>query len=220
MSTAAAAHITNPVIKVSDINTVVNCEPRVHDLRLAEVLGFGKRHDIRSLIRRHMDTLKGFGEVSFTREKPSGRGGRPGTDYWLNKRQALYITAKSDTERAALVTVQMVEVFDAVTSGGTVAVKPHRRRAPAPRRGPIPRVVLETYATWLWAERVAVLEELYPNVPPGHRTGVAVGNPGAFYHRPSADVILPAPSTRADSVLRLVGCPLPKPAARPKRVAG
>lgn len=220
MAKADACLTTNPGITVSDIDTTVNCEPRVLDTRLAEALGFIQAHSIRKLIRQHEETLRTFGEVFSVRKKPGTGGGRPGTDYWLNKRQALYITAKSDTERAALVTVQMVEVFDAVTSGETVAVKPHRRRTPAPRRGPIPRAVLETYATWLWAERVAVLEELYPNVPPGHRTGVAVGNPGAFYHRPAADMILPAPSTRADSVLRLVGCPVPKPPAGPKRIAG
>ncbi|ANC91071.1 hypothetical protein A6A40_03670 [Azospirillum humicireducens] len=42
--------------------------------------------------------------------------------------QALYITAKSDTGRAALVTIQMVELFDAVTSG---------KALPAPATGPL-----------------------------------------------------------------------------------
>lgn len=122
MPKAAACVITNCVVTVSDINTTVNCEPRVHDLRLADALGFSDRHMIRNLIRRHIATLEAFGEVSVTRTKPTAKGGRPGTDYWLNKRQALFITAKSDTERAALVTVQMVEVFDAVTRGQTVAL--------------------------------------------------------------------------------------------------
>ncbi|WP_044551429.1 hypothetical protein [Azospirillum lipoferum] len=46
--------------------------------------------------------------------------------FYLTKRQALYITAKSDTERAALVTIQMVELFDAVTGGAV-----HSALAPA-----------------------------------------------------------------------------------------
>ncbi|XEY18207.1 hypothetical protein ABMY26_22830 [Azospirillum sp. HJ39] len=79
-----------------------------------------------------MDALTTFGEVSRQAEKPSRRGGRPSKSFYLTKRQALYITAKSDTERAALVTIQMVELFDAVT-GGTA----HPAPAPALTRADI-----------------------------------------------------------------------------------
>lgn len=204
MTPAANEPTTNRAITVTDLNTTVNCEPRVLDLRLAEALGFTDRHMIRALIRRHLDTLKLFGEVTTQGSRPGKRGGRPGTDYFLNKRQALFITAKSDTERAALVTVEMVEVFDAVTSGRAdrrIARRPRAQRA-------VSRDVLATYATWLWGERRRVLEELYADLPPGHRTGVAV-NAGYFYHEARPGEVLAPPSTRAVNVLRMVGCPMP-----------
>ncbi|QRE76480.1 hypothetical protein [Methylobacterium aquaticum] len=133
MEQAVTAYSTS-ALSAADLNTTINCEPRIMDIRLAEVLGFVDRHKIRTLIRRHVEVLATFGEVSAERRKPSAAGGRPGQTYWLSKKQALFITAKSDTERAALVTVQMVEVFDAVTSGATppVTVKAHRRARPKP----------------------------------------------------------------------------------------
>lgn len=133
MEQAVTAYSTS-ALSAADLNTTINCEPRIMDLRLAEVLGFDRTRDIRKLIKRHEAVLKGFAEVCATWRKPSAAGGRPGQTYWLSKKQALFITAKSDTERAALVTVQMVEVFDAVTSGATppVTVKAYRRARPKP----------------------------------------------------------------------------------------
>ena len=134
MTKADACLITNSGIAVTDL-ALEGGEPRVRDLRLAEALGFSNRHDIRTLIRRHAATLATFGEVVSRQDEKLPRGGRPGRSFLLNKRQALYITAKSDTERAALVTVQMVEVFDAVTRGAApapVKVREHVRSLPRP----------------------------------------------------------------------------------------
>lgn len=103
-------------LTAADLDTEINHEPRIQDLRLAEILGFKDRRKIRELIDRHRDALESFGVISRHVARNSRRG-RPTDCYYLNKRQALYITAKSDTERAALVTIQMVEVFDAVMSG-------------------------------------------------------------------------------------------------------
>lgn len=105
-----------PALSPTDIDTTINHEPRIRDLRLAEALGMADRHAIRRLIERHMDALGRFGEVISDADRKIGRG-RPSKSFYLTKKQALYITAKSDTERAALVTIQMVELFDAVTSG-------------------------------------------------------------------------------------------------------
>ncbi len=190
-------------LTAADVNTEINHEPRILDVRLAEVLGFGRLTDIRKLIRRHIEALRSFGEVCAKWRKPSDKGGRPSSAYWLSKRQALYITAKSDTERAAMVTVQMVEVFDAVTSGRAVAKPKRQKRSLVPQ--PISKATLISYASWLWGERVRVLEELYPDVPPGHRTGVAVNNPGYFFHHRHDERVMPPPSTRAEQVLKLVG---------------
>ncbi|MGF7178292.1 hypothetical protein [Azospirillum doebereinerae] len=105
-----------PALSPTDIDTTINHEPRIRDLRLAEALGMADRHAIRRLIERHMDALQTFAEVISDADRKIGRG-RPSKSFYLTKKQALYITAKSDTERAALVTIQMVELFDAVTSG-------------------------------------------------------------------------------------------------------
>ena len=45
-------------LTINDINTTVNGEPRIHDLRLSEAFGFTQPRDIRKLIARHLETLK------------------------------------------------------------------------------------------------------------------------------------------------------------------
>lgn len=100
-------------LSIADVE-IVAAEPRIHDLKLAKALGYKRAQDIRNLILRHIETLESFGPI-FRKHGKIGRG-RPGTDYYLTKKQALYITAKSDTERAAMVTIEMVEVFDRATT--------------------------------------------------------------------------------------------------------
>lgn len=115
-------------LTVADINTTINHEPRIKDFRLAELLGFKNPSQIRALITRHREALEQFGGFSPTvGENPTeiGKRGRPTIEYWLNKKQALYLCTKSDTPNATEVTIKMVEVFDAVTAG----------RLPSPRGG-------------------------------------------------------------------------------------
>ncbi|ANC91070.1 hypothetical protein A6A40_03665 [Azospirillum humicireducens] len=52
-----------PTLSPTDIDTTINHEPRIRDLRLAEALGMANPHAIRRLIERHMDALGTFGEV-------------------------------------------------------------------------------------------------------------------------------------------------------------
>lgn len=107
-------------------------EPRMRDLDLADRLQFSDPHKIRDLICRHERALKRFGEVSATVAETTAMGGRPGRSYWLNRKQVLYLCAKSETPRAAEVTIAMVELFDAWLEGKTVPVREHMRRPPAP----------------------------------------------------------------------------------------
>jgi hypothetical protein len=109
-------NITIPLIDVSALSSQFG-EPRIHDLTLARALGFSNIHMIRPLIKRHVAELGQLGEVSFMREKPTGKGGRPGKGYWLNEEQAIYITSKSDTEKSAKITIAMTRVFRAYLSG-------------------------------------------------------------------------------------------------------
>jgi len=108
------------------------------DLTLAEALEFSRPRDIRKIVERHMQALRRFGEVcatvARTLKNKDNSGGRPGKAYYLNKKQALYICTKSETDNATEVTIQMVEVFDAYTAGQLVAtdkpthVREHDRR--------------------------------------------------------------------------------------------
>ncbi len=71
----------------------------------------------------------------------SPRGGRPGKAYWLNKKQALYICTKSETDRATEATIQMVEVFDAWIEQQRAAAVP-RPANDAPLTLPAPEQTL------------------------------------------------------------------------------
>ncbi|MDQ0507421.1 Bro-N domain-containing protein [Xanthobacter agilis] len=125
------------LITVSDLE-VINGVARVKDTRLAEALGFVQKQMIRPLIKRHIEALQQFGEVYFMRNKPGSKGGRPSTVYSLNEEQAIYITAKSDTPKAAEITVEMVRVFRDYLKGELkpVKVKAHRRSLPRPELQP------------------------------------------------------------------------------------
>lgn len=129
MTQAAVVSTTNLAITVSDLE-VRDGAARVEDLRLAVALGFSSPHNIRALIRRYRDDLAVFGEVFCERKKPTAAGGRPGETFYLNEEQAIYITAKSDTPRAAEITVQMVRVFrDHLAGKAPVPAKPEHSLA-------------------------------------------------------------------------------------------
>lgn len=105
----------------------INGEPRAPDLEIAIRLGFDRPRNIRKLIERNAATLEGFGSLERARERDLDEGiplhverysrGQPTDTYWLNEKQTLFITAKSNTPTAAAITVEMVEVFAAWRAG-------------------------------------------------------------------------------------------------------
>lgn len=96
---------------------LIDGEPRVYDLDLAERLGFDHPLNIRNLIKRNEAKLLKFGVLS-TVEKTSGaQGGRPTIAYYPNQKQAVWLCMKSETERAFDVQVEIVRVFDAYLTG-------------------------------------------------------------------------------------------------------
>ena len=117
------------LLSLSDLNTTINHEPRVRDLRLAAVLGMADLHKVRELIVANLAELKGYGEVSAQRAETSAKGGRPGVEYWLNEPQALLLCMFSRTERAAEVRKALIDVFMAHRRGQTV------QPTPLPREG-------------------------------------------------------------------------------------
>lgn len=117
----AMSEQTNTLTQISstDINISVNCVPRIQDLRLAEALGFNRPRKIRDLVSKHTEALEKFGEIICTATGQNTRG-RPGKEYWLNEKQALYLCTKSEAEHAIELTIQMVEVFYQVRRGQLV----------------------------------------------------------------------------------------------------
>lgn len=130
----AVPALSTPPLCAADLNFSGGEEPRVNDIRLAEVLGFLHPRRIRSLVRRHLAALKALGEVRTTAVQTSAKGGRPNEAYMLTKKQALFVCTKSETPKATEITIQIVEVFDEVTKGDVPALA----KAALPKRLPTP----------------------------------------------------------------------------------
>lgn len=80
-------------------------EPKIRDLDLGALLGFGWPQTIRYLIAG----LECFapGEIE-----------KRGDEYWLTEEQAFTVVAKADTPKAQAIFWQMARVYLAVTEGG------------------------------------------------------------------------------------------------------
>lgn len=116
--------------------TPIEGEPRIHDLQLAERLGFERPLNIRNIIKRNEVKLLKFGVLS-TVEKTSGdQGGRPTAEFFLNKKQSIFICMKSETEKAFDVQEDIIHVYDAYLTGDfqltTPAFRPDKTRKALP----------------------------------------------------------------------------------------
>jgi hypothetical protein len=104
------------------LNRVVdfNGEPRIRDLDLGEWLDYAltREREIRRLIQRNLTEVKRYGLcVTITQSS----GGRPSTEYWLNKPQALCICVLSETPKAAEVREFLIKLFLAWEKGKIVS---------------------------------------------------------------------------------------------------
>lgn len=80
-------------------------------------MGFTVPRMIRRIIKDHLAALQAFGEVCSRTEQTGSKGGRPGTAFYLNEEQALYVTMHCRTERAEVVKIEVVKVFTAWRRG-------------------------------------------------------------------------------------------------------
>src|SRR5512138_2553050 len=88
-------------ITVSDLETRIDAEPRIFDLKVAERLEMADPHDIRRMIEANRAELETYGSlVAKPTNNPSPQGGRPGREYLLNEGQALCVCALSRAPRA------------------------------------------------------------------------------------------------------------------------
>lgn len=92
-------------------------EARILDTDLAVRLAFDRPRDIRKLIKRYEVDLSKIGVCATVALTSGEAGGRPGKAYYLNKKQAIFITAKSETDEATAITIEIIERFDAYERG-------------------------------------------------------------------------------------------------------
>lgn len=105
-------------------------ELRILDIDLGKRLGFAKPVKIRELIKRHLPSLEQMGTVPTVGTVKRGQGA---TEYYLNRKQAIFITAKSETAEATDITIEIIERFDAYERGEArpEIAKPKRIRKPS-----------------------------------------------------------------------------------------
>lgn len=88
---------------------------RVLDLHVAEVLGYARPRDIRELIERHRVVLPDIHERRTVRRSSMPRGGGlrevEVSEFWLTVREALYVAAKSDTPKANVGTLRLIDEY-------------------------------------------------------------------------------------------------------------
>lgn len=90
---------------------------RVLDTVLGKRLGFVRPTEIRKLIERHRESLSKISVLVTVEQTSEETGGRPAKAYLLDKRQAIFVTAKSETEKATEITIEIIERFDAYERG-------------------------------------------------------------------------------------------------------
>lgn len=101
-------------------------EYRVLDTDLAERLGFTQPRDIRKLIARWRSELSRLGVCATMAQTSGVKGGRPAMAYYLNRKQAIFITGKSDTPEATDITIEIIHRFDEYELGRATAVQTAR----------------------------------------------------------------------------------------------
>ena len=111
------------LISLSDLNTTINHEPRILDIKIAEALGMVQPLNIRATIEANKAELALHGEVFTQSVKTSKSGGRPSSAYYLNEAQAILLCMFSRTEKAAIVRKGVIEVFMAWRKGQLPALQ-------------------------------------------------------------------------------------------------
>lgn len=126
--TRANAIDTRRTFTIADLNTEIDGEPRINDLRLGEALGFARPRVIRELVTRNKEELITYGSLAARHGKSRGQSF---TEYFLNEGQALLICMFAKTIAAAAVRKALIDVFMEYRRGKIekpVNVRAHDRR--------------------------------------------------------------------------------------------
>ncbi|WHS33224.1 hypothetical protein QLQ09_23495 [Brucella sp. NM4] len=119
---------TRRTFTIADLNTEIDDEPRIKDLRLGEGLGFSRPRAIRQIIERNLAELETYGSSATRR---GAYRGQPFSEYYLNEGQALLICMFAKTVAAAAVRKALIDVFMEYRRGKVgkpVHVREHDRR--------------------------------------------------------------------------------------------
>ena len=93
--------------------TLINGEPRIFDLTLAEQIGLPYPARIRQRIQRNQAKLQRFGVCATVAQTSGKHGGRPAVAYYLNRQQAIFICGLVDQITVVDVQVAVTNAFDA-----------------------------------------------------------------------------------------------------------
>ena len=96
--------------------TPINGEPRIQDVLIGHRLGFDRPRDIRKLIERNLEKLNKINHCATVARRPEN-GGREVTEYYLDRKQSIFICMKSETDKAFDVQMEIIEVYDAHLDG-------------------------------------------------------------------------------------------------------
>lgn len=97
---------------------------RILDTDLGERLGLADPRKIRELIKQHSEKLSRISVLYEARKTSGEQGGRPATEYYLDRKQAAFIVMKSETENAFDVQMEVIQVFDAYLQGTLPSQRP------------------------------------------------------------------------------------------------
>lgn len=112
----------------TDEIVAIDGEARIRDITLGRDLEFDRPRDIRKLIERHLEPLQQFGTCATVARVVRGN---PVTEYLLNRNQAIFIAAKSETPKATELVIGVIKRLDAFEKG---LIAPSKSRSLAERR--------------------------------------------------------------------------------------
>lgn len=112
----------------TDEIVAIDGEARIRDITLGRDLEFERPRKIRELIERHIEALQQLGTCPTV-----GRVVRRNsvTEYLLNRNQAIFIAAKSETPKATELVIGVIKRLDAFEKG---LIAPPKSRSLAERR--------------------------------------------------------------------------------------
>ena len=109
----------------------IDGEAYIRDITLGRDLEFDRPRKIKELIDRHMESLLKMGVCPTVGRTSGPQGGRPTEDYYLNRNQAIFIAAKSETPKATELVIGVIKRLDAFEKG---LIAPSKSRSLAERR--------------------------------------------------------------------------------------